>query len=65
MRNFIKFIIFLTISITINTMAAEIKGGKSYEIPSWFTNSFMDMAEDAEDAQNENKTVLLYFHLED
>ncbi|SMN15191.1 thioredoxin SoxW [uncultured Candidatus Thioglobus sp.] len=53
--------------MSVFSMQAEsgkITGGSQYEIPTWFTNSFLDITEDAEDALDENKTVLLYFHLD-
>ena len=34
----------------------------SIELPSWFKNSFMDIAEDIAEATAENKRLLLYFH---
>ncbi|WPE17870.1 thioredoxin family protein [Candidatus Thioglobus autotrophicus] len=50
----------------INTYAdsGKVIGGSLYDVPSWFTDSFLDVAEDAQDALDENKTVLLYFHLD-
>ncbi len=42
----------------------KITGGVAYETPDWFTDSFLDIEEDAQDALDENKTVLLYFHLD-
>ena len=44
--------------------SGKVIGGAPYEIPTWFTDSFLDVAEDAQDALDENKTVLLYFHLD-
>ena len=42
----------------------KIMGGSQYEIPTWFTDSFLDIAEDAEEALDESKSLLLYFHLD-
>jgi len=44
--------------------SGKVIGGAPYEIPTWFTDSFLDVVEDAQDALDENKTVLLYFHLD-
>ncbi len=41
-----------------------ITGGVNYEMPTWFTDSFLDISEDVEDALDEDKTILLYFHLD-
>lgn len=35
-----------------------------YEIPSWFKQSFLDLAEDVKEATAANKHVLLFFHLD-
>jgi thioredoxin-related protein len=60
--------IFVLISMLVCTNAysdsGKVTGGVPYDVPSWFTDSFLDVAEDAQDALNENKTVLLYFHLD-
>ena len=42
----------------------QITGGAAYEIPAWFTDSFLEISDDVEDASDENKSVLLYFHLD-
>jgi Thioredoxin-related protein len=42
----------------------QITGGAAYEVPTWFTDSFLDISEDVEDAMDDNKSVLLYFHLD-
>jgi len=34
----------------------------SIELPAWFKNSFMDIAEDIAEATAENKRLVLYFH---
>ena len=34
----------------------------SIELPAWFKNSFMDIAEDIAEATAENKRLMLYFH---
>ncbi|HAD99731.1 MAG TPA: hypothetical protein DCG46_02305 [Gammaproteobacteria bacterium] len=67
---FLHFVVvFLLTIISTNSSAqvdklGQITGGAAYEIPSWFTDSFLDIAEDVEDAMDENKSVLLYFHLD-
>lgn len=43
----------------------QLTGGVKYEIPTWFKESFLDLAEDAEEAAAENRHVLLYFHLDE
>lgn len=42
----------------------KVTGGATYEIPAWFTDSFLEISEDVEEATDNNKQVLLYFHLD-
>jgi len=49
---------------SLTTVAlGQLSGGVRYEIPAWFKDSFLDIAEDAAEAQAQNKHVLLYMHL--
>lgn len=41
----------------------KIIGGKVSELPEWFKDSFLDIAEDVEEAKDENKHLMLYMHL--
>jgi thioredoxin-related protein len=43
----------------------KIVGGVAHDMPSWFKQSFLEFAEDAQEAADENKHVLLFFHLND
>ncbi|MEA3291628.1 MAG: thioredoxin fold domain-containing protein, partial [Pseudomonadota bacterium] len=43
----------------------QLTGGVKYEIPDWFKESFLDLAEDVDEATSENRHVLLYFHLDE
>ena len=45
--------------------AGQLTGGVKYEIPGWFKESFLELADDVEEAAAENKHVLLYFHLDE
>lgn len=41
----------------------DFLGGKSIEVfPDWFKTTFMDFAEDIEDATDEDRHVMIYFH---
>ena len=41
----------------------EFLGGKYVEVlPNWFKTTFMDFAEDLEEATDENRHVMIYFH---
>ncbi len=43
----------------------KVTGGVSYEIPDWFKQSFLEIADDVEEASDAEKHVLLFFHLND
>ena len=65
--NLLRTSLIFILCVVGNTAVAEegkVTGGVGYEIPSWFTDSFLDIAEDVEDALDGNKSVLLYFHLD-
>jgi len=60
---FVIGLVFLSV-FSVQADLGKITGGSQYEIPTWFTDSFLDLTEDAEDALDSHKTVLLYFHLD-
>ena len=41
----------------------KIVGGQVSTLPDWFKDSFLDIAEDVEEAKDENKHLMLYMHL--
>lgn len=43
----------------------KLTGGKQAEFPSWFKESFLDIASDAEEAAEAGKHVILFMHLND
>ena len=68
MRGFCILLITLLIVTfsVISSQAAErgsIKGGVPHQAPSWFKESFLEIAEDVEEAGEENKHVILFFQL--
>ena len=44
--------------------AGKVSGGSMHEIPEWFKSSFLDMAEDTEEAAEENRHVMLFLDLD-
>ena len=40
-----------------------IVGGVAHEVPGWFKESFLEIAEDVDEAAEENRHVLLFFQL--
>lgn len=41
----------------------EIVGGAAHTLPDWFKDSFLEIADDVEEANDENRHVMLFFHL--
>ena len=60
----ILVLVVMFMSVGAFAESGKVTGGAPYDVPSWFTDSFLDIADDAEDALDENKTVMLYFHLD-
>ena len=58
-------IMFSMLQTTYANTTGKITGGVNYEIPNWFKNSFLELAEDAQEAGKNNKHVMLFFHLDD
>ena len=42
--------------------AAKVQGTGEYEIPDWFTQSFLDLRDDVADARADHKQVMIFFH---
>lgn len=47
------------------TTRGSITGGVAHEAPDWFKESFLDIADDVDDATDAGKHVLLFFQLND
>lgn len=56
-------ILIFTIMSTHADERGSITGGVAHEVPSWFKESFLEIAEDVEEASEENKHVILFFQL--
>ena len=41
----------------------EVTGGAPHALPDWFKESFLDIADDVEEATDEERHVMLFFHL--
>lgn len=66
--NFIRsaLSILLVLGFSLQVKAVEpgkIVGGKLSDLPEWFKESFLDIAEDVEEAKDEGKHLMLYMHL--
>lgn len=59
--------IFLAMILTLPLNASvkgKVTGGTYHEWPSWFKESFLDIAEDIEEAKEEDKHVILFLSLD-
>ncbi len=58
-------VLLTTFILTTSAFAQKGKmtGGEHHDMPSWFKESFLDMAEDVEEAKEENKHVILFMTL--
>ena len=66
MKNTLVSLIFICVAAIGNPATAQegkIVGGKPFEIPDWFKDSFLEIAEDVAEADEAGKHVLLFFHL--
>ena len=50
-------------NVSAATTTGKVVGGKISEHPAWFKESFLDIAEDVEEAAVANKHVILFMHL--
>lgn len=47
-----------------DTRAGSIKGAQAFDIPGWFKQSFLQISEDASEAGEAEKHIILFFHLD-
>lgn len=52
-----------SLQVAANTQPGKLTGGVASIHPDWFKESFLDIAEDAEEAAAEGKHVILFMHL--
>lgn len=63
----IIYLMFLFLSFFTSNLSAQegkIVGGSIHEIPSWFKESFLDIAEDIQEAKSKNKHYMIFVDLE-
>ena len=46
----------------VTLAAGTLTGGEKYEIPGWFKESFLEFADDAEEAAEADKHALVFIH---
>ncbi len=56
------FVVSLFLATNLQA-AGKVTGGSPHEFPGWFKQSFLDFAEDVEEAKDEDKHVMLFMSL--
>ncbi|CAC9555421.1 hypothetical protein [uncultured Gammaproteobacteria bacterium] len=60
----LKTIILMVLFVGIvQAKTGVVTGGAAYTMLPWFKSSFLELAEDVDEARQENKHILLFFHL--
>ncbi len=62
-RLFTSLILVFTLNQGFAAESGKVTGGINFDTPGWFKDSFLEIAEDAAEASEEGKHVLLFFHL--
>ena len=58
------FSILVIPAFTSHATQGQILGEDSYTIPDWFKDSFLEIEEDIRDANNNNRHVMLFMHID-
>lgn len=68
MKKYLVIAIVLLVAVGagwyLNNQPGRITGGEAYHIPEWFKVSFLEIHNDAKEASQGNKHLLLYMHLD-
>jgi thioredoxin-related protein len=64
LKNIMLIMLFSFFSLNLFAQQGKIIGGEMHETPEWFKESFLDMAEDVEEAQENNKHIMLFMDLD-
>jgi thioredoxin-related protein len=63
MKMYRIFLFLITLlGSAVAVQAAKVEGTGSFEIPTWFKQSFLDLREDVNEAKAANKRLFIYFH---
>ena len=61
---FTTIIMLMFFITTAQAQTGKVTGGLQHEMPNWFKESFLDLAEDVEEAKEANKHVMLFMSLD-
>ena len=57
------FLLVFSTPVALGAEPGKVVGGMNFETPNWFKTSFLEIAEDAQEAGESGKHLLLFFHL--
>jgi thioredoxin-related protein len=57
-------LLFLTVLVSASAAPGKLVGEQEYSLPDWFKFSFLEIQEDIRDAQQSNKHVMLFMHID-
>jgi thioredoxin-related protein len=58
-------LLLVIISFNISAKVSSVMGGVAHEMPGWFKESFLEIEEDIAEANDENKHLMIFLHLND
>ena len=61
LTSIVALMFFITVA---QAQTGKVTGGLQHEMPGWFKESFLDLAEDVEEAKESNKHVMLFMSLD-
>ena len=64
MKKLLILLISILLSVTSLNAKGKIIGGANHSVPSWFKLSFLDITEDANEAQKNNKHLMIFLDLD-
>ena len=62
-RLWLPLLLCLSAAVAYGAERGEITGVQSFETPSWFKVSFLDIADDAAEAAEDGRHLMVFFHL--
>lgn len=59
-KKVLSFLVIFFFVLSLNAKEGKVIGASEHEVPSWFKSSFLDIAEDIEEAAEEGKHFLIF-----
>ncbi|MDC9727067.1 MAG: thioredoxin fold domain-containing protein [Candidatus Thioglobus sp.] len=63
---FLKTIVLMMLLVgMVQAKTGVVTGGVAHTMPPWFKSSFLELADDVDEAKDNNRHVMLFFHLDE